>query len=310
MTMQDRVPTEYETADGATSVAEIIALRKASWPDGRIDVEEAEALFEHNDDLRDSSREWTDFFVEAITTHILANSAPKGYVGTEQADWLIAQIDRESGVESMGELELLEKLFEQAENVPETLRTYALAQLEQVVLTGEGPTRDGGALDPGSINDTECRLLRRFVFAPGGDRPAAVSKAEAELLFRIKDATLSQANATDWKTLFVQGVGNYLQGFAGHEQLSQERAAELETFMNDAAVNIGRFFARMAKSSISDGATALNQPDASYLDFDEAAQKAAEVTSEEQQWLQAKLDGDHQLDELEQALLDFLAEEA
>src|SRR5690606_30862055 len=95
-----------------------------------------------------------------------------------------------------------------------------------------------------------CKVLRRAIFAAGGDRPAAVSRDEAEMLFRLKDATLGADNTPAWKQLFVQGVGNYLQGYVSlSAQLTRERAAELEAFMNDADSSVGRFFGRMAKSA-------------------------------------------------------------
>jgi hypothetical protein len=309
MTLQYRILSDEAMADSALSADEILALRHEAWSDGRIDAEEADAMFIQNDALKGTSDEWTDMFVESITTYLIKNSLPRGYISPAQADWLISKIDRDGRVDSLGELELLAKLFEQAASVPDSLKNYALVQIEQAVVTGQGPTRDGGSLDPGTISESECRLLRRFIFAAGGDRPAGVSKAEAEMLFRIKNSTLGQNNAASWKMLFVQGVGHYLQGFSCHEPLNQERAAELESFMNDTAVNIGGFFGRMA-GKVTDGFSGIGRDDADYFDFDEKAAEAEDVTSAEQQWLQSQLDTDHQLDELEQALLDFIAEAA
>jgi len=208
---------------------------------------------------------------------------------------------------------LLVKVLEKAVNVPDHLKAYALDQIEQTVLTGEGPTRDGGMLDKGSITDAEVQLLRRMVFASGGDRPAGVSQHEADMLFRIKNATLGASNSPEWKRLFVQGVGNYLQGFGGKEQLSRERAAELENFMNQSAPGIGGFFRRMfdsiGHSGLGDGFAAMREEAAPPRHIELEVADAAEVTSAEQAWLQANLDADGELDELEKALLDFLAEE-
>ena len=47
----------------------------------------------------------------------------------------------------MAELDLLAKLFDKAERIPDRLKSYALGQMEQIVLTGNGPTRDGGSDD-------------------------------------------------------------------------------------------------------------------------------------------------------------------
>ncbi len=310
MSMHYRVLSEQEMADSALSADEILAMRQEVWADGTIDAAEAEAIFAQNAQLAEHSNEWTDYFVEAISHYIISNSQPRGYVTPALAQWLIGKIDRDGAVESMTELELLEHLFAEAVSVPESLKTYALVQIERAVLEGQGPTRDGGALQPGVITDSECRLLRNFIFAAGGDRPGAVSLDEAELLFRIKDASMGRDNAAEWKRLFVQGIGNFLQGYSGHEPLSTARAAELEYFMNNTAANIGGFFSRMASASPVAGVKGLFDQDEDYLDFDEAAEAAAVVTTQEQAWLQAHLDADHQLDELEQALLDFIVDEA
>lgn len=309
MSMHFRDLAEQAAADGAISSEEILALRRAGWSDGAIQPDEADAIFAINDQLAEPTVEWTDFFVEALSEFVVNGSEPRGYVGDTQADWLIERIDHDGKLQSLTELELLAKVLDKATNTPERLKSYALAQIEQAVLTGEGPTRGGGSLDAGCISDAEARLLRRIVFAQAGDRPAAVSRGEAELLFRLKDATLGADNAPEWKRLFVQGIGNYLQGFSGYEPLSSQRAAELEHFMNDTAVNIGGFFARMAGSAVrGEGAKAFGRKGLER-DVEAEAAQAHEVTGDENLWLQGRIDADGQLDDYEQALLDFLAED-
>jgi hypothetical protein len=294
--------------DGTISPEEVLILRRAGWQDGKIDADEAEAIFEVHDRIEDHSPEWIDFFVEALAEFVVNGSEPLGYVDEVNAEWLMEHIDRDGSVDTMGELELLVKLFERATRVPERLRTYAVAQIEKAVLIGEGPTRRGGTLSMGMINDTEAQLLRRLIFAPASDRPAGVSRAEAELLFHLKDATLGAANGPEWKRLFVQGVGNYLMAYTSYEPLSQERAAELEEFMTRPSDGVGRFFARMAHFDLQSGFTGVfGRRPARDRQAEEAA--AHEVTGDERSWLEARIDADHEVDEYEQALMDFLAEE-
>lgn len=313
MSMHFRELAEQAISDGAIAAEEILALRQEGWSNGAIDADEADAIFVLNDHLADSSPEWSDFFVEAVSEYIVHQVEPKGYVSEDQAQWLIERIDNNGRLDSMTELELLVKVLEKALGTPERLRAFALAQIEKAVLTGEGPTRDGGTLEKGNVTDGEERLLRRMIFASGSDRPAAVSQCEAELLFRLKDATLGAENSPEWKRLFVQGVGNYLQGFGGKEQLSRERAAELEGFMNTSAPSIGGFFGRMfdhiGHGGVADGFAAMRAAAAPPHHIELEVADAAEVTDEERKWLQAHLDTDGQLDELEKALLDFLVEE-
>jgi len=210
----------------------------------------------------------------------------------------------------MAELELLVRVLERAQNAPERLKSYALGQIEQAVLNGSGPTRQGGGLVPNCVSEAEARLLRRVLFAAGGDSPAAVSRDEAELLFRIKDAARGAPNSPQWKQLFVQGVGNYLMGFASPSaQLGRERAAELETFANDSGTRIGRFVGRAVTTAPDyKGAFAMVFGRKGRDRFGELA-AGEKITSEEQAWLETHVHADGEVDEYEQALLDFLDEE-
>jgi hypothetical protein len=313
MSMQFRGLAELAMADGAITADEILELRQGGWANAAIDADEADAIFVLNDHLAERTNQWSDFFVEALSEYIVHAVEPKGYVSPDQAEWLIERIDNNGRLDSLTELELLVKVLEKAIHTPESLRSYARSQIEKAVLSGEGPTRDGGMLEKGNVTEGEARLLRRIIFASGSDRPAAVSQNEAEMLFRLKDATLGAANAPEWKRLFVQGVGNYLQGFGGDEPLSRDRAAELEKFMNQSAPNIGGFFGRMfdsiGSSGLGDGFAAMRAEAAPPRHIELEAADAAEVTPAEHSWLQPLLDADGQLDELEKALLDFLAEE-
>ncbi len=253
MSLHFRELAEQAMADGGISPQELLGLRREGWGDGAIAPDEAEALFVINSHLESRSPEWTDAFVEAVVEHLIAGGNPRGYLSQKQADWLVSQIDADGKVESMAELELLAHLFERAAFVPESLKNYALHQIEQAVLTGTGPTRDGGSLKAGNVSEAECRLLRRFIFSSGGDRPGAVSQGEAEMLFRIKDATLGASNAKEWPLLFVQGAGNFLQGWSSRYALNAGRAEQLEAFMNDATPSVGRFMSRVAASAIGGG---------------------------------------------------------
>jgi hypothetical protein len=297
-------------ADGAISAEDILALRQASWANGTISIEEADALFRINDSIGGHTPEWSDCFVEAVGEFIVNGTEPKGYVDEAQADWLIGRIDHNGKLESMTELELLVRVFERALGVPDHLRAYALAQIEQAVLTGEGPTRKGGALEKGNVTQGEAQLMRRIVFASGSDRPAGVSRAEAEMLFRIKDAALDADNAPEWQRLFVQGVGNYLMGFSGKGPLGAERVAELEAFVRDARPSVVGFVQRMARAELGEGMRAVfDRKRAQGPSIAQQVSNAEAVTGDERLWLDTRINANDMVDGYDQALLDFLAEE-
>ena len=288
---------------------ELRALRAEVWAEGSVSAPEAEKLFEMNRSVEPSA-EWTSFFVEAISEFMLSQGEPRGYVTEDEATWLIRHVNSEGRVQTAAELELIVKLLEHADYAPASLRRFALGAIEQTVLTGEGPTR-GGEVVPGRIDDAEVALIRRLIFAPAGDGPAKVSAAEAEMLFRLKDASLGKENSPEWKKLFVQGVANHLMAHQSYtppspaEELRLEKPYESHPF--------GHVLSKLGQGTASphdlhDAVFGENQDRAiDKLDREVAAD--AEVTSEESNWLERLYDQDRQRDDCEQALLDFLKED-
>ncbi|MGY4398339.1 hypothetical protein ACVWZA_003545 [Sphingomonas sp. UYAg733] len=286
-----------------------LAMRRLAWPDGMIDPAEADAIFDLNTSVKGQSRDWVDFFVEAMTVYLVEQQEPTGYIDEAKANWLMTKIDSDGRVDTLGELELLVKLLETATNVPDTLKSYALSQIEAIVLIGTGPTRDGGSLDAGSISTAEVKLLRRLLFAQGGDGPAMVSRAEADMLFRLKDATLTATNAPEWPTLFVQAVGNHLMAHSDYHPLDRERAAELDRFMNDTRSSVAGFSRRIAGSSVGTSFAAVFGRKGLVQDHDVAVAADRAIAHDERSWLTSRLESDHALDPLEQALLEFINSE-
>lgn len=306
---------EQAIVDGTITPDEVLALRRQAWPDGVIDAREADTILKINDHVTTPTREWTDFVVEAIGEYVVNGSEPRGYVSDEAADWLIARIDNDGRLDSVTELELLVRVIEKALGAPEHLRAYVLVQIERAVVFGTGPTRAGGNLEAGLITAEECALLRRVIFAAGGDGPARVSRNEAEMLFRVKDATLGGDNAPEWQRLFVQGVGNFLQGWQGSQGISRDRAAALDAFMNDRTSRVGQFLGRVVRTAptgflaaVRDGSGFGRKGTAPARDITAEAQRDSAVDGTERAWLQARIDADGETDPLEQALLRFLAE--
>ena len=312
MTMHFADLARSVAADGDIAPQEILALRRLGWGDGLISPAEAEAIFAINRALVRPSGEWVDFFVEALAEFVLNGSEPRGMCSEEEAHWLMQAIDQDGRLETMAELELLVRVIERAHNVPESLKHYALRQLEAAVLTGTGPTRCGGELSDTHVTGAECRLMRRLVFASGGHGPAAVSRCEAEMLFRIKDATRSADNSPEWARLFVDGVSNYLRGFAlANAQLSHERMKELESFVADNRPNVGRFMGAMARElpevHNQFGKVFGRKPEAAS--FTELEAEGNLVTENEKRWLDTMIEADGEVDELERALLDRIKAE-
>jgi hypothetical protein len=80
-----RAPAEITSLD----VAE---LRARSSAEIAIERNGAEALFAMERNATRSCPEWTSFFVEAITDHVVWQARPTGVVNAEQADWLFQNV--------------------------------------------------------------------------------------------------------------------------------------------------------------------------------------------------------------------------
>lgn len=289
---------------------ELRDLRAEVWGDGSVSAPEAEKLFDMNRSV-EPSIEWMDFFVEAICEFMLSQGEPRGYVTEDESTWLLHHVSQEGQIANHAELELIVKLLERAEYAPTALRRFALGAIEQTVLTGEGPTRQGQPVEAPRIDDAEVSVIRRLIFAPASDGPAKVSAAEAELLFRLKDATLGQDNSPEWKKLFVQGIANHLMAHQSYtppsppDEMRMEAPYESHPF--------GHVLSKVGK----DIATPHEFHDAVFgEDQDEAIGKLnqevytdAEITLGESNWLKRLFDKNGQRDEYEQALLDFLAQD-
>ena len=287
-----------------------VALRQTVWINATIEQPEAEAIFAINNAAKKTCPQWVDFFVEAIAAYLVEQTPPKGFVDDANARWLIDQIGKDGRMETRAELLLLVAVLEKSENVADVLKDYAIQQIERTVLTGEGPTRIGSSIRPGVIDEAEVALLRRILFAPGSQGATVISEAEANLLFRLKAATRSGTNAPSWPTLFVQLVGNHLMAHPMSHEISLDRAAELDRFMNENIPNIGKFLARMESTFLHPSKVwqSPTRPGADYGEDAIAADRA--ITTEEANWLKSQIAADGQIDDIEKALLAFIIDES
>lgn len=285
-------------AGARISAEDVLAVRRWVWPDGAVSDAEAEAVFALNRLARESGPEWADFLIEAMTDYVVNAKPPRGYVDEAKAAWLIDQIERDRAPITAVERALVVKILESALNAPSSLKAWALRQIEQSVL------------EDGEVGADEAGLLRRVLFAAGGDGALRISQDEAELLWRLKDCCLAGDNAPEWKTLFVQAVGNHLMAFSSYTPLERGEAARLEAFVDDRRTNLLGFLARMRSASPADGLRALLEKEQSAADHDSEVEAARAVTRSENAWLQGHVDADGARDPYEEALLAFVAEEA
>ncbi|MGJ8598317.1 hypothetical protein, partial [Sulfitobacter sp.] len=119
-------------------------------------------------------------------------------------------------------------------------------------------------------------------------------------------------NAPEWDDLFLDGVSNYLKGFAlKNAQLDHGRAKELQAFVADNKANVGRFMGQMVREvpQVRNHLGKVFGKRDAPPGFSEQAAAGDAVTDSEQQWLDAMIESDGEVDELERRLLARIIEE-
>jgi hypothetical protein len=242
-------------------------------------------------------------------------SEPHGYVSDDMAQWLIARVSASGRVKTATEMEALIRVMEAAREVPPVLEDFAIKQVHEAVLHGGGVTRSGETLEPGQIGRGEVELLRRILYAAGGDNGLSISRREAELMFDINDAVADTSVDPAWADLFVKVNVNYLLSTQLHHPMSREEALRREEWLNETDVNIGDFFS----SILAGGLRGILD---AYLSGDEDEIKrrnqsratdiaaAAPVTETEADWLVERINRDGDLHDAEKALLLFIKRES
>jgi hypothetical protein len=301
---------------GGARESDVLELREAVWTDDPITAPLVDALFTVNDQFKSYSAPWTDFLIEVVEVFLLQQDHPHGFMTEAGAAWLRARIDKNGRIGSLTEIEILVSVLESAENAPEALKNYALNQIEATICLGEGPTRTGDLIRPNCVEEAEVTLLRRLIFSSGGEDAVIVGSAEADLLFRIKDRALGNANAAGWTELFIQGVANHLMAHSDYRPLAREDAERLFTEMNDSRPSVHSFFRRMVPDAMLGRGTIVDAFKAVFpKQRDPFAKKLAIdnshlITEEEAGWLKMHIAADGQTDEYEKALLTFIIEES
>ena len=101
------------------------------------------------------------------------------------------------------------RVLEAAKFSTESLVSFALEQVRLAVVEGKGALISGDELVPGVVGKAEVELLRRIIYAFGGDGNIAITKSEAEVLFAINDATAGASNHPSWNDLFVKAIADF-----------------------------------------------------------------------------------------------------
>ena len=174
---------------GRITADDVQLLRGEVFRDGVVTRAEAESLIALHSSCADRCADWQDFFVEAVTDYLVHQEKPEGYISEDNAAWLVRAISRDGMVDTPVEMELLVTVLEKARSSPPSLAAYALEQVAIAIVDGKGSLGQGRDDRNGRRRSRRGRSAAPHPHACGGDGNIAITRAEAEALFRINDAT-------------------------------------------------------------------------------------------------------------------------
>jgi hypothetical protein len=238
-------------ASGRITADDVLKLRHRVFWKGVVTAQDAEMAFLLNDKLgQKTDASWPLFFVEALTDYLVNQAEPQGYVSEANADWLIARISHSGRVDTATELELLVKVLERSKQSPVKLVTFALQQVKKGVVEGEGYLGQMHKIEPGVVSGPEVELVRRILYAFGGDGNIAITQQEAEVLFDINDSTSQAKNDPAWSDLFVKALANFLMASSGYQVPTRQEALRREAWLDAPTPGVGGFMNQMLTGSL------------------------------------------------------------
>ena len=306
---------EMKAADAMTD-AQLLELRRAFGKDMEIDGQEADIIFEL-DKLASKPEGWADYFTLILTTYLVHQGKPEGYINDAMAAWLITRIDHDGVVETETELRLLMNVLKVAEQPGDRLEAYAINQVKEAVVSGRGRVGQD-TLTPGVIGRAEVELLRRVFYSVGGDGGMAITRMEAEQIFALNDATSGRDNDPEWKKFFVGAIANHLMMIAAPEKVDLTGMKRREDWLTNGhgrtapgENKYAGFSARAVLEAFKETfGLKAKDPTGGFSILNEVNLKQSEkITSDEASWLIRTLQADGEIDANERAVLDFIRQE-
>jgi hypothetical protein len=303
---------------GSIKDTDVRLLRQIFYEDGIVSSAEADLLFKLNNACPKQHADWPDFFIEAITDYVVFQERPQGYLTAVKGHWLIDRISRDGRVASKTELELLVNVLDKARWAPVSLVKLALDQVKYAVIAGDGPLRNGKALVAGEITEGEVDLLRRILYAFGGDGQVAVTRDEADILFDIDEAVANAEPNPVWTDLFVKAIANVIMAASGYRVPSREEALRHEASLQnpERQTSVLASLLSMVQSNLSSVQDAYHDQTAEERALARLEHQRIEIitneeiTEAEATWLVSRLGRDGRLSPSETALIAYLKHES
>jgi hypothetical protein len=302
---------------GSIEDVDVLRLKSALHGDSQISADEAESLMTLNETCPQQAPTWAPFYVDTLTDYFVGQVEPDGYLTAEKAKRLTDRIAPEGIVARRSDVDLLIRVLDKSRWSPVSLSRLALLQVKRAVVDGEGPLRAPGSAAAGTIRESEVELIRRILYAFGGDRRVAITRPEAEVLFDINDAISNpQANA-GWSDLFVKAVTNVVMAASGQAAPTREEALRRDAWLMEAKGELSplALLSAMVSSSLDAVCPTYEDQTAEERALARLEQQRVEIITNEEipqadaSWLCARIGREGRLSPSEAALMAYLRRE-
>ena len=311
------VPIDEIVRSGNIRDIDVLRLRTVIHSDGIVSDEEAEALLQINSVCSAQDPRWSELFIEGITDYLVNQAEPEGYVTTEGAQWLLAQIAPAGAITRKNELDLIINVLDKARGSPVSLTCFALGEIRRAVVDGVGPLRCGDVPDKGWISDEEVEQVRRILYAFGSEGGVAVTRPEADVLFDINDAIVNPQACPLWTDLFVKAVANVVMAVSGQAVPPREEALRSDAWLNERGnLSPRSLLSAMVTSSLDSIWSVYRDQSPEERALARLEQQRIEIitneviTQAEAGWLSERLSRDGRLGPSEAALISYLNRES
>lgn len=312
------LPIDDILGRGKINEFDLLGLRRVFYEDGIVCAAEADLLFALDARCQERPLEWADFFVEAMTDYLVLQEKPQGYLTATNAHWLLDRISRDGSVSNKLYFEVLIAILDKARWAPVSLVKFALEQVKDAVVTGSGPLRQAKSVPPCTITEGEVDLLRRILYAFGGDGHVAVTREEADILFDIDDAISDSLPNPAWTDLFVKAVSNVMMAASGYAVPTREEALRQEALLEnpEQQTSVLAFLLSMVRSNLSSVRDAYYDQTPEEMALARLEHQRIEIITHEEitvteaAWLAERLGRDGRLSPSAMALISYLKHES
>ena len=288
-----------------STLQSVADLRGSVFAKGKADRDDFVHALEWNGE---DSPDYRQLLADVAVDLFIDQADPPQYISLETADWLIARIKAHT-LSYAAKIQLLSALMQYAVSLPSSLSSFLLGEVAAAVVDGQ-PGHPAGRLDAADVE-----ALRRALYAADDGASLHVTRAEAEILFRIAHSCVGKAIDPGFDDLFAKAVGNHLMAIAFRGATPVADKLALEKFEN-APSSVGGFLRGMVGLSLpseEDLESPIARDEAIWrARNDEDARLRAQsekIDQDETIWLYAHLTRRGDMTSAERRLLEFLKQE-